>query len=580
VKTDGQSIFIASGHTVSIVSAQGRYSQALSLIDASGQSGNSQGSAKSPIVDGAVAELMLSGSTLAVLYQLYTAQEIEFQDGDNPYVPFAASEIVTQLWDVSKPSAPRHLTSFSQSGRYSSSRLSGDLLYLISDYAVGDGDAVPDDPATFVPQTGQDGSHEVLPAEDIKLMPAPEGARYTVVTAVDVAKQARLGQQSVLGGAETVYMSGGNLYLAAFNNPDTVIKDYAPDPSQPASVEPDPSQPASDMPDPPQPISAAPDPTPTPTAPGGDTAEPIAEEDAPDPGIPAPASAAAEPDVDMAGPAAVKTGKPSTHVVRIALDGGELRMAAQTDIPGVLINQFALDEYENHLRVATTTMDEYNVAALRVLDADLKQVGAIPKLANNENIESVRFQGKIGYVVTFRQTDPLFAIDLANPAKPKVLSELKIPGFSSYLHPYGDGLLLGLGMDGDKNGNINGLKLAMFDVSDPKDVTMITSKSIKYDTSQGLENHKAVLVDSDNDLIGFDATDWRDDGQQSRYLVYGYDEDKGFSQHKALPISTPNGDTRHTRGLRVGGFLYVLSDKQLDVYTLSGFNKAADLRLP
>jgi uncharacterized secreted protein with C-terminal beta-propeller domain len=268
----------------------------------------------------------------------------------------------------------------------------------------------------------------------------------------------------------------------------------------------------------------------------------------------------------------------STHLVKIALAGGQLQVAAQADVPGALLNQFALDEYEQHLRVVTTTA-ENNTATLQVLNADLKQVGAIPKLAKNESVQSVRFQGPIGYVVTYRQTDPLFAIDLANPAKPKVLSELKINGFSAYLHPYGDGLLLGLGMDGDKDGNITGMKLAMFDISNPRNVTTITSKAIKFDSSTGLDNHKAVLVDLDYGLIGFDAIAWRDNGTESRYLVYGYDKDKGFFQRKALPLPGSYDGSTRTRGFRIGDSLYVLSGKRLVAYTLDGFAKAADVRL-
>ncbi|MDR1237468.1 MAG: beta-propeller domain-containing protein [Propionibacteriaceae bacterium] len=589
VKTDGKSIFIATGRKVNIVSAKGKDTLPIAQIDAAERFDGPQDSAKAPITDGTVADLMLSGSTLIVFYQSYTATEINFQNEETPYVPFTAAEITTQLWDVADPAAPRYQTSFSQSGLYHSSRLSGDVLYLVSSYAVGPDEADPDDPATFVPQVGRDGSREVLPIKDIRAMPSPTGTRYAVVTAVDVSGQARLGQQSVLGGAETVYMSGDNLYLAALNNPDLAPMDLpVPAPpsasSEPTVVAPSasneptavPAPTTSELPPPPTPADS-PESTPPPS--GSESTPGVAE---PGSGVSEPNSGATEPASDKSWPTSgdeKAASTPSTHLVRIALASGQLQVAAQADVPGVLLNQFALDEYEQHLRVATTTVDEFSIATLHVLNADLKQVGTIPKLAKNESVQSVRFQGPIGYVVTFQQTDPLFAIDLANPAKPKVLSELKINGFSTYLHPYGDGLLLGLGMDGDKYGNISGMKLALFDISDPKNVTTITSKSIKFDSSTALDNHKAVLVDLDNDLICFDAIAWRENATESRYLVYGYDKDKGFFQHKALPLPVNYNGSNFTRGLRIGDSLYVLSEKRITAYTLDSFTKTAEVRL-
>lgn len=104
---------------------------------------------------------------------------------------------------------------------------------------------------------------------------------------------------------------------------------------------------------------------------------------------------------------------------------------------------------------------------LYVLDSGMRQIGRLEGLAPGERIYSVRYLGEMAYVVTFRETDPLFAIDLSDPRAPKVLGQLKIPGFSEYLHPLDDGLLLGIGQSVDERGTANGVKLSMFDVSDP-----------------------------------------------------------------------------------------------------------------
>ena len=121
-----------------------------------------------------------------------------------------------------------------------------------------------------------------------------------------------------------------------------------------------------------------------------------------------------------------------------------------------------------------TTEKTVTTNTLYVLDDKLKELSRIEELAPDESIYSARFIGNTGYFVTFRQMDPLFSVDLSDPKKPEILGALKIPGFSEYLHPYGDGLLLGIGMDTDPTGmTTNGVKLSMFDVSDPKDVREI-----------------------------------------------------------------------------------------------------------
>ena len=115
------------------------------------------------------------------------------------------------------------------------------------------------------------------------------------------------------------------------------------------------------------------------------------------------------------------------------------------------------------------------------------------------------FMGDVGYFVTFRQVDPLFSVDLSDPANPEIIGELKIPGFSEYLHPYGDGKLLGIGMDVDEAGVITeGVKVSMFDVSDPSDVKELTNCVLEdmYGTDVG-DNYKAVFVDVEKNLFGF-----------------------------------------------------------------------------
>ena len=195
-------------------------------------------------------------------------------------------------------------------------------------------------------------------------------------------------------------------------------------------------------------------------------------------------------------------------------------------VKGYLNNSFSLNEYNGNLRVVSTyTGDDANAVrdfasnitgqyyeqnwtehnALYVLDEQLKQIGKIEGLADNETIRSARFFGDIGYFVTFRQTDPLFSVDLSDPANPQILGELKVSGFSSYLHFYGENHLLGIGYEADEaTGMITGLKLSMFDISDPKQVTEVNRFTIPGITwCPAIENYKSILVQPEKNLIGF-----------------------------------------------------------------------------
>jgi uncharacterized secreted protein with C-terminal beta-propeller domain len=144
--------------------------------------------------------------------------------------------------------------------------------------------------------------------------------------------------------------------------------------------------------------------------------------------------------------------------------------AASGMVPGGLLNQFSLSEEKGILRAASTVGfgpdAESKVTTLARDDGHLVQRGQVGGLGRGERIYAVRFIGDVGYVVTFRQTDPLYTVDLADPAHPRVRGELKIPGYSAYLHPVGDDLLLGVGQEANAQGRVQGLQLSLFDVSD------------------------------------------------------------------------------------------------------------------
>lgn len=156
--------------------------------------------------------------------------------------------------------------------------------------------------------------------------------------------------------------------------------------------------------------------------------------------------------------------------------------AASGEVPGVVLNQYSLSEHDGLLRVATTlepdatrTRSSSTVTVLRQEGDKLVKVGAVDGLGHGERVYSVRFAGPVGYVVTFRQTDPLYTLDLSDPAKPRVTGELKITGYSAYLHPAGDGRLLGIGQEADERGRVRGTQVSLFDVTDPEAPTRLAA---------------------------------------------------------------------------------------------------------
>ncbi len=192
------------------------------------------------------------------------------------------------------------------------------------------------------------------------------------------------------------------------------------------------------------------------------------------------------------------------------------------EVPGFLLNQFSMDEHDGYLRVASTTMPQWwtgdraripsssQVTVLRLGDSGLAKVGSVGGLGRTETIRSVRFLGDVGYVVTFRQTDPLYTIDLADPAAPRVAGELKILGYSAYLHPVGDGLVLGVGQDATAAGRTTGLQMTLFDVSDPAAPRRVDQVRLPGAWSDVEGDHHAFTFADGLALVPF--TRWLDPG--------------------------------------------------------------------
>lgn len=215
----------------------------------------------------------------------------------------------------------------------------------------------------------------------------------------------------------------------------------------------------------------------------------------------------------------------NTAIFKFSLKGTDVQFLASGEVAGTLLNQFSMDEHNGYFRIVTTEGFSWNENApsknhLFVLDAGMKGVGSVEDLAKGERIYSARFIGDKAYMVTFKETDPLFVIDVATPTAPVVLGELKIPGFSNYLHPLDENHLIGFGSDtklepvkdGEPRVVTGGMKISLFDISDfanpkEKDTEIIggmgTYSPLQYD-------HKALFVHKEKNLYGFPVTMYKE----------------------------------------------------------------------
>lgn len=420
--------------------------------------------------------------------------------------------VLIMVYDISDPAAPKLVSKSCQDGYYNSARMVGDYIYLISNSSINLSQIEKDDPSTFVPTVETDGECKTVPADSIyKYNKEEYSNRYTVISAFNCKDGALSDTASLLGGTDNIYCSQGNIILA-------------------------------------------------------DTSYSEADENA--------------EEISLV----------NTTVSRLEISDGKIEYKTSGEVKGALDNQFYIDEYNGYFRFVTTvstqkkteqkfentektivTYSNETSARLTVLDKDLKPVGKIEDLAQGERVYSVRFMGDTAYFVTFRQTDPLFSVDLSDPKNPKILGALKIPGFSAYMYPYTDNLLLGFGMDADeKTGRTGGLKLSMFNITDPANVTEENKTVLKnYPYSPALNNHKAMLVSGGKNLIGFAATD---NYSSIKYLIYEYTEN-GFERRAALSVSDSYNYYAMTdiRGLFVKDNFYVISQSTLQVFDINTF---------
>ncbi len=284
-----------------------------------------------------------------------------------------------------------------------------------------------------------------------------------------------------------------------------------------------------------------------------------------------------------------------TIIHKIGIDNGKIEYKTKGEVYGTLLNQFSLDEYNGYLRLATNLNvwvgDSIINNNVYILDSDMNTVGTLKNLAEGERIYSTRFLGDKLYMVTFKQVDPLFVIELSDPQNPKVLGYLKIPGYSDYLHPYDATHIIGIGKETSENqyGGVvtQGLKIAFFDVTDFTNPMLVDKVIIgdKGSDSPALHDHKAFLFSDTKKIMVLPVTEVTqiDKIDQYRYnmkiwngaYVFNVSE-TGFTrlgkvQHSSSTSQWFNWWTEASvlRSLYMDDNLYTISNKYIKINDLS-----------
>ena len=436
-------------------------------------------------------QLFLSGDTLIVIGSRFSSMPYDGEMKEHqPHIGMTS----VYLYDISDPSAPQLVREFGTEGDLNGARLAGNHLYFVTNVYPDIWMMEEQEDIELRPRkydSKEGEDYSLLPFDKISILPGTMEGSYSVITAIDLA-------DPVKNEISTEGFLGGSeqLYMTEENLFLTAAA-YMP----------------------------------------------LDENEV-------------EGNMDMA---VWIPQQANTEIFKFALDGTAVKFLASNEVKGTLLNQFSMDEYNGYFRIVTTEGFVWDEAApsknhLFILDGGMKQVGSVEDLAAGERIYSARFIEDKAYMVTFKETDPLFVIDVSAPSAPEVLGELKIPGFSNYLHPLDENHLIGFGSDtklepvkdGEPRVVTGGVKISLFDVSDfenpvEKDTEIIggqgTYSALQYD-------HKALFTHAEDNLFGFPVALYEEtDGDYVEFKAEG----------AMLYTITPDGISETAKLLRESG---------------------------
>jgi len=569
VKTDGKHIFVAMSHPEPKINVV--------RVD----KGNMELIASIEYEDAYPREMLVYDGKLVVIWNHNTYVENPEARISNEYYwgwwGWYDVNTIVEVYDVNG-SFNNPVSSFSQKGYYNSSRMIDNIVYLVSSYYPEGwrmGELVAEDLDSYIPSYTINGVKTFVAPSSIVLPEQLSEVQYTIIAGLDVnSSNICINVEANLGSSHIVYSSFDNIYVTGYSYDEindwnweeyTVINKFALNKGN----------------------------------------------------VKFNASAKVRGNVGTQFYMDEHKGilRLVTQVWGYTGDGEPQDVQARNDIgidAGIAINE-PMTESETSVTTAVVDIEEqwdevewdWNWgwwsnwgslgASLYTFDKDMKILDSVHGIGGDESVQSVRFAGDIGYIVTFFITDPLFSFDLSDPGNIKQLDELKIPGFSRYLHQWGDGLLLGIGVDADEeDGTRTGLKLSMFNVSDNENLSelhtyvleapVITDQwgSWSWMWTPAEHDHKSILISVERNIIAFPYTYYGGDGMDyQKYVMFSYDS-SGF---KLIgEIDKPNYDRYYSwygfeRGLYIDDYLYVISPDMIVSAKLSDMSVVQELVL-
>jgi uncharacterized secreted protein with C-terminal beta-propeller domain len=516
VKTDGQYIYamLQNSNTLRIIKAEGAELEVVSTIT---------------IMDMWGVEFYLIGNDrLAIVGSEYVPIDaMPYEDGNRPAVPdakvmpadygwYSNDFTVLLVYDISKREDPKELRRVSMDGWNVSTRVIGDIVYLVTNKSIM---SVPynqaDSPAImpYCRDTTEGEDYKPIGLDRVYYVPDSTDTSYLLIGAINAYDDAEFKPEAYLGAGSNLYMSQNAMYITKYRWEQIARETDA----------------------------------------NGDT-EPW------------------ESYFSME----------KTDILRFAINGTDVIYTGMGTVGGSPINQYSMDEYKGYFRIATTDWESGTYVTV-LKTSSMQMVGRTEPLAPGERMQSMRFMGDMGYVVTFQNMDPLFTIDLADPSSPKVLGELKIPGFSQYLHPVGNGLMLGIGRDTQETYTRDaygvetvigfqdaGMKASLFDVSNPVNPKEINMLRLGEGSTEVSYNPRALMCDSARGLYGLIAEKWDDRGNWSGDVLLLSVEDGQLSIAATLKTG------RNVYGSRlcfIRNTLYIVYDMGVDAYDYNNYTK-------
>ncbi len=599
VKNDGKYIYTVSGSQIFIIDAYpAEGAGLLSTINSTG-----------------VSQIFVNGDRLVVFGNDYSYQDepvIQKIGIAMPSIyPSYSQKTYINTYDITDRSSPSKLNEFAIDGYYSDARMIGDYVYLITNKGVSYGEGPVPLPMVY----SESGSKPACGCTDLYYFDMPDYSyQFVTIASLNVKDDSAEPQTKVImsGYTGTIFVSQENIYLSYMKQIsywDTserllnAIKPILPQDLSSRITEIQSS--ASPRDEKFQQIGEA----------VQDYYNSLSETEKT-------AFMESVQDAAQAAYAEIQKETQKTVIQKIGISSGSIEYKGKGEVPGRLLNQFSMDENGGYLRVATTVDPVWNWRSseqasksannVYVLDSTMSMVGKLEDLAPGESIYSARFIGDRAYLVTFKKIDPLFVIDLSDPANPSLLGKLKIPGYSDYLHPYDENHIIGIGKEAvDAEGErdfawYQGVKLALFDVSDPENPIELSKYVIgdRGTDSTALHEHKAFLFSRDRNLLvipiqlaeineaqypgGVPASAYGDYTYQGAY-VFNLDLN-GFQLRGRITHVTDDSleksgyywysDDSITRSLYIGNNLYTISSGMVKANSLADLSELAAIKLP